>query len=379
MSRRRRPLVAGSAVALVTLIALVTSGVPGGPGPLADAPPAGATPRTALAPGTWEVSFSWAGTASDSGATVTSSSQFLGNGIGTLLVDADSVAGPFGIAAVVSGRGTAVSASGARATGDASGATWTFTGTFGGSATQPCLTGEVGLGGTFVFEDRDGLAFIPLEDFTFPLTCGDWPLRLASVRCNVFEGEWVWARTNALSALGYRFGGSPSRVWGVRAGRSDEAARAAADAMAALTQEAEALASSSPLAVEDLRAFLRAARTRLPRAAAACDGASTDVALQVFTRVLIANLLGQGAPLGPDALTEVADFAARVGAFGRPRSELSSTTLAELDAALLRLVDDPTATEPQLADAADAADRLGLARTRDRLDQEAALRARPRR
>jgi hypothetical protein len=369
MARQPRPV--RTALLATLLVALGACVIP--------AAPATASPQPALAPGRWEVSFSVFGTASYSSATLTSSSQFLGNGIGTLLVDADSVAGPFGIVAVVSGRGEAVSASGTRATGDTNSATWSFDGTFGGSATQPCLTGNVSLGGMFEFEDRDGLAFIPLEGFGFPMACGDWPLRITSVRCNVFEGEWIWARTNALAAAGYRFGGSPSRVWGVRTARSERAAQAAADAMAALTQEAEALASSSPLAVADLRQFLQAARTRVPRAAAACDGAATDVALQVFTRVLIANLLDQGAALGPDVLTEVADFAARAGAFGRPRSELATTTLAALDAALLRLTEDPAATEAQLTDAADAADRLGLGRTRDRLDQEAALRARPRR
>jgi hypothetical protein len=367
-------------VVLLTLVAVGLVGTGVAPvTPVAPGTPPAAASDAALARGRWQVSFSWAGTATYSSGTLTSASRFVGNGIGTLLVDADSVGGDFGINATVTGEAVATSASGARATGDTTGATWDFVGTFGGSATEVCLTGTVALGGTLEFEDRDGLVFIPLEDFGFPMACGDWPVRITSVRCNVFEGEWAWRRTLGLSAAGYRFSGSPSRIWGVRVGRSPGAAQAAADAMAALTEEARVLASSSPLAAEDLRQFLRAARTRLPRAAAPCAGTSADAELQVFTRVLIANLLGQGGPLSPEVLTEAADFAARAGAFARPRSELAATTLAELDAALRRLVDDPASTEDQLSDAAEAAGALGLSRTRDRLDQEAAFRAAPRR
>lgn len=369
--RHRQPLAA--VLSAVLGVAVLTGALVTVAG-TATAPPASAEPAAALAPGRWEVSFSWYGTASYGSATLTSSSQFFGNGIGSLAVDADSVAGPFGITALVQGRGTATGAGGYRATGGSSDATWEFAGTFGGSATEPCLTGSVAVGGMFDFQDDAGLIFMPLDGIEFPMACGDWPIRITSVRCNVFEGEWAWARTLGLSAAGYRFTGSPSRVWGVRVGRSERSAQASAEAMRALTEEARVLASSSPLAVDDLRQFLRAARTRLPRAAAACGGDQTDVELQVFTRVLIANLLGQGTPLGPDVLIEVADFAARAGAFDRPRTDLGTTTLTELDAAFRALPTDPAVTQSQLLDAADAARRLGLRATADRLDQEGALR-----
>lgn len=327
-------------------------------------PPAGAAPaQPALASGQWQVSLSWFGTVSYASDTLQSRTRFLGNGMGTLTVGGDTVTGPYTVVALVGGEGRARSVRGAEATGGTSDGTWSFDGDFAGSATRPCLTGTLSLGGTFEYQDDDGLLVFPLDGIAVPMTCDDWPVRLTSVRCNVFEGEWAWARTAGLTTVGFRFDGSPSRIWGVRAPRSARGAQASADAMRNLTAEIEALTATSPASAADLRAFLRSARSRLPQVAPACGGTQTDVALAVLTRVLVANVLDQGPAVPADVVVELADVAARVDAFARPRSDLATTTLERLDGALRALATDPELTAGQRRTAADAARALGLTET----------------
>ncbi len=363
--RTRRAL--HTVAASVALTTALVAGVVGG------ASPASARPTRALASGSWDIGFSWAGGASLRTGTVSSNVAFIGNGSGTLDVDADSVAGPYRITMAAAGSGRATVA-GSSAQGSSNDTTYTFSGAFGGSASEPCLTGQIELGGTFVYEDAAGIAFIPLEGITKPMTCAEWPLRIVSVECNVVEGEWAWVKTQGLIGAGFTFTGSPSRFWGVRTPQSASGAAASDSAMQALMDEANALASAQPISATDLQAFLRSARTRIPDVAPACGSRQADVELAVLTRVIIAQMIDQGTALPTDALITLADFAARVHAFARPQSDLSRTTATSLQDALTRLIDDTSATARQLADAADAARRLGWNPLANRLDQEAAAR-----
>ena len=354
-----------------TAVALTVAAIGGTA--LATAAPAGARPSRALASGSWEIGLSWAGGASLRTGTVSSNVSFLGSGSGTMLVDADSVAGPYGITMFAAGAGRATVGT-RTAEGSSSDTTYSFTGAFGGSATEPCLTGQIELGGTFEYQDDLGLVVIPLDGITKPMTCAEWPLRIASVTCNVVEGEWAWLKTQGLLGAGFTFTGSPSRFWGVRTPPSAAGSAASDSAMRSLMDEANALASAQPISATDLRAFLRSARTRLPDAAPACGARQDGVELAVLTRVIIAQMIDQGTALPTDALIELADFAARVDAFARPQTDLSRTTATSLQNALTRLVDDSSATANQLADAADAARRLGWSPLANRLEQEAAAR-----
>jgi len=363
---RRTPRIRAVATTVALATALV-GGIVGG------ASPASARPTRALSAGAWEIGFSWAGAASLRTGTVSSNVGFVGTGSGTLDVDADSVAGPYGITLAAAGSGRA-SVAGNSAQGSSNDTTYTFSGAFGGSASEPCLTGQIELGGTFVYEDAAGIAFIPLEGITKPMTCAEWPLRITSVECNVVEGEWAWVKTQGLLGAGFTFTGSPSRFWGVRTPPSASGAAASDSAMQALMDEANALATAQPISATDLQAFLRSARTRIPAVAPACGARQDDVELAVLTRVIIAQMIDQATPISTDALVVLADFAARVHAFARPQSDLSRTTATSLQEALARLVDDTSATTRQLADAADAARRLGWEPLGNRLDQEAAAR-----
>jgi len=368
-----RPRIAlGAGLALLLATGLVFSSFSA---TSAQSPKSRVSERAAIESGSWEIVFTWAGAVNYNSSTLNAGTFYLGSGNGTMEVDADSVAGPYGIIMSAQGSAQATSASGATATGRIDDGSWTFSGQFGGSSRRACLTGSISFGGTLEYEDALGLSFIPLDGLSAPISCADWPLRTAIVRCNVIEGQWAAQKQAVLSTSGYRWSGSPSRFWGVRTPPSATASAAAREAIRSLNEEATALATAQPISATDLRAFLRAARSRLPQARSACGDRQIDVELQALTRVIIAQIVDQEVELSTDVLIELADFAARVDAFSRPQSALSRRTSNDLYLRFDALADNSTATGAQLADAADATRRLGWERLANRLDQEASLRA----
>ena len=94
--------------------------------------------------------FTWAGGASYQTSTLHTSVSYVGSGTGTLLVDADSVGGPYSILMAAYGGGTASSGN-RSASGSSADTTWTFAGSFGGDTRTPCLTGSLRADGTFQY------------------------------------------------------------------------------------------------------------------------------------------------------------------------------------------------------------------------------------